>query len=1221
MARPLPEVVRMVRPLAYLLLSVVLAAVAWTVREPDPEAQALSEAKRLQAVLDERSQKLARDAVHHARLIAANGPAAWMLGSATALEQERLRTGTVFLGFINDSLVCWSGQLPADAHAMHQDTSVAQRKLPDAIYLHAGVVQGDLTVHALGPVWLTPAIENRHVKRGFHPSLRSPEALVAQPVPATGPLLTDASGAPLLRIAWRDDALDAGPWILLRLALVLLAAAAGVASVWAAVQRLPGRHHGILRTILFVGCLAAIRWSVLAFVPPAPFDRLPLFDPATYAASFLFPSLGDLVINAILVVVAMAFARREAGLSRTVAPAFRWVPPTWCGLLLAAAWVTDIIIGLVNDSRVDLDLYHVQSLNGTSAAALSGIALLFVAWLMFADLCLRRLVLGNPSWAVWATGAAALAASIVLHHASGVRDTALFLWPVPLILLIAHIRSDRPRFAHAVIGTGILAALSSYVLTKYAREREHRERYVLAEKLSLREDPVVEVLFREVAPKLRIDSTLHRLITTNRPCAAGELDAAVRQVFFGSFWERYDVRVFAFDAQGRARCSADGQTPRSLERISGDFTDPTALADMTDLFFEQGTTEGPYYHARLVVMPDDRAIPGQLVIEMYPRSSAQGMGFPELLLSGEEPITQRADRYAIARYERGILADASNTRGIPLKWTRTIGPEGYAWYVDGGMEYLARTWTKSTVLVMGLPVPSVLDHATTFSYLFALFAALLALLALVRELVHARRLPRPGIGSKVRTALLLFAVTSLVFFGAGAQRLLARQYEQRAENAILEKARSAHAELQQRLADGMVLQPGRSLYLEHILADMSSVLFTDINVYDLHGRLIASSRPQVFSSGLLGPRMDAVAYAHMAVRMASDLVHEESIGTARYRSAYMPLRDRSGKVLGFLSLPSFADQRQQQEERSGVWVAVVNLFVLLFALSILVALFISNWTTRPLDLLKRSLSAVDLQGENKPLSYSGKDEVGQLVEVYNRKVEELRESAEKLARSERESAWKEMARQVAHEIKNPLTPMKLGIQHFQHTWDPHAPDAKVRLDRFTKSMVEQIDVLGRVAGDFSHFAQLSTTRDTIVDVNEVAHGVVALFMGGEQASIGLNTSPALLVRADREHLVRVLNNLIKNALQAIPEGRKGRVDVILKPEGPHALIEVRDNGNGISPADRERIFTPSFTTKSGGTGLGLAMVQRMVEQAGGRVWFETHQGQGTSFFVTLPLHS
>jgi nitrogen fixation/metabolism regulation signal transduction histidine kinase len=345
-----------------------------------------------------------------------------------------------------------------------------------------------------------------------------------------------------------------------------------------------------------------------------------------------------------------------------------------------------------------------------------------------------------------------------------------------------------------------------------------------------------------------------------------------------------------------------------------------------------------------------------------------------------------------------------------------------------------------------------------------------------------------------------------------------------------------------------------------------------------------------------------------------------AIGTAQYRTAYMPLSDRNGKVLAYIALPGFTDQAQQEEERSGVLVAVINLFVLLFALSVLVAVFISNWTTRPLDILKNALSAVGLQGANEPIQYRGDDEVGQLVDVYNRKVEELRESAEKLARSERESAWREMARQVAHEIKNPLTPMKLSIQHFQRTWKTDAPDAVERMERFSQGMVQQIDALSAIAGEFSHFAQMPKAREERLDLAEVARAATELFHSTPGTSVSLtNKGGELLVIADREQLLRVFNNLLKNALQSIPDDQHGRIEVILHSDGKNAIAEVRDNGTGIAEVDQERIFQPNFTTKSGGMGLGLAMVQRIIESAGGRVWFTTRVGKGTTFQVELPL--
>ncbi|HRT54311.1 MAG TPA: ATP-binding protein, partial [Flavobacteriales bacterium] len=205
--------------------------------------------------------------------------------------------------------------------------------------------------------------------------------------------------------------------------------------------------------------------------------------------------------------------------------------------------------------------------------------------------------------------------------------------------------------------------------------------------------------------------------------------------------------------------------------------------------------------------------------------------------------------------------------------------------------------------------------------------------------------------------------------------------------------------------------------------------------------------------------------------------------------------------------------------------------------------------------------------------------------------------------------------------KNPLTPMKLNIQHFQHTWRPDSPDAKERLDRFSDHLVDQIDVLSRIANEFSHFAQMPPAHPTALDLGEVADTVVQLFAHSPGCTVRSRPCGPLPVHADREHLLRVFTNLIKNALQAIPEDRDGRVDVILGMEGAEARAEVRDNGSGIPADAMDQVFVPKFTTKTSGMGLGLPMVKRMVENAGGRVWFTSVEGEGSSFFVALPLRT
>jgi len=1204
----------------FLLLGLLFLGASMGVQEPDPEERLEKERTRLQGRIDQAAQDLEQSAKRWAEAVEQLGGERWMVEHGRALEKERERTGTVLLGFKGDSLVCWTGQ-PAIAPKQLLKESGANLRLPDAVHLHTSAVQGSAVVHALRPLWLSPPIENRYLQRIFHPSLKAPEGLLASFDAAHGPMLKDAAGMDMLRLTWREGALELGSWLLIKLLLVTLGATFLLITLWSwAMERLRLGGGWVIAS-LFILLLAGLRVASLAWIPPAPFDRLPLFDPAVFASSFLFPALGDLLINALLFLVVGMFLQRTVALAPPLPRSPLLAFASWCLLLALAAWVTHVQIALVNDSSIPLDLYHIQGLNGSSVMALLGMVAFLGAWILVADALLGAILPGNKKAMLWTTGAAALALSVVLHHGKGVLDTALFLWPVPLVLLLMVGRLGRLRFVHMVLMVACCAMITAHIVTRHTGLREQRERQVLAERLATRDDPVVEQLFRDVSPALRRDRQMYSLLATQGPCGAGELDRLVRQRFFTGYWERYDVRLFAFGTNGQVLCATDAEPPRSFSGQQNDFTDPSAVADMPDLFIEEQPGRSPFYHARVAVMPEDTLPPGQLIVELYPRSAAQGLGFPSLLLAGEDPLAARTQRYSYARYENRQLVERSGEMRMPLLWTDSLGSEGLRWFEAEGQRRLVKGDPDRTLIVLGLPKAGPLDKATTFSYLFVLFSVVLSLVLGLQAVVAARGLPALGIGAKVRLALVFFAVAGLVFFGLGTQRLLERQYDQRFESSILEKAASVHQELQFRMDGEAPLDRSHTAYLEHMLARLSNVFFTDITVYTTQGRMLATSRPQIFATGLLGVRMDPVAYERMALSGQSAFVHKEAIGTAAYRAAYMPLRDRKGSVLAYIALPGFADQAQQEQERADVLVAVVNLFVLLFALSVLVAVFISNWTTRPLDLLKNALARVGLQEANVPIRYRGDDEIGQLVDVYNRKVEELRESADRLARSERESAWREMARQVAHEIKNPLTPMKLSIQHFQRTWTPDAPDAAARLERFSSGMVEQIDTLSGIASAFSNFAQMPRAQEEDLDLGEVAEAAMSLFDAtpGVRCTLERQHTDKLPVRADREQLLRVFNNLLKNAVQSIPHGREGEICVVLRSADGEAIAEIHDNGSGIAEADKERIFRPNFTTKSSGMGLGLAMVQRMVETAGGRVWFETEEGKGSTFFVALPL--
>lgn len=1171
------------------------------VHEPDADARLSSEAEHLQQRVAEAEQELRLFTGEHAQRITSLGPREWMAHDADVLEQERLRTGTLVKAMLADSTVAWSGDQVNEA----QDST--------CVYLHSEVAVGLLRVRATRPVWTEPRVQNRYLFAGYHPSMRAPRALIAVGSNRPGIDVVQSDGSVLLRAAWLEGAMELGTWLWWRAALMVASVFFFIGALWSFCLRLVGRGWRWRGVVLFLAVMVSMRWITIALGHFAPFDRWPLFDPSIYAAGWWFPSLGDMLINAALIALGALFLLRSARDSGRVSSP--WAVFLLVGSWLAmAAWVTRLIIGLVSDSTLDLDLFRIQDIGAYGMVSLLVSALLMGAWCLTVLAGMRVLTPLPSSSGMAAPCVIAMAVSVILHHLFGVRDTVLFLWPMAALLIFLSGRRSSFGFLRGVLLLAILSGTTTHVITRHMAQRERNERSALADRLALREDPYLDQLFRETAPAIRRDAGLYRLFTSSGYCEANELERQVRQPYFSGYWERFELRLFAYDTLGVLRCATDQEGPRDLLSDTSEF--PVGVADMPDLFADERLGGDLFYHARIAIMPTDSTPPAQLIIELKPRSLSQGVGFPDLLVAGQDKWEKRAEQYAQARYVNGLLMDQRGPVAMNQRWNRPLSDE--TWYEEQGQDYLAKKVSDNVVMVLGLPHRSTADRITTFSYLFTLFG-LLMLIALGAHATIGGTLPDLGIGTKVRAALVLFAITGLVFFGIGSQRLLTHQFQEREEAMSLEKARSVAQELRRRIGDERIERAEYTGHLQYMLSQLSNSYVTDLTLYAPDGRWLSSSRPQMLTSGLLGPRMDHNAYARLAIRGETSFVHQESVGSARFRTAYMPVLDSRGATLAYLALPSFADQARQTEERAQLLVAVVNLFVLLFSLSVLLAVFISNWTTRPLDALKRALASVALRGSNQPIQYRGKDEVGELVAVYNQKVEELRESAERLARSERETAWREMARQVAHEVKNPLTPMKLGIQHFQYTFDAKAPDAKERLDRFTKSMVEQIDTLNGVASAFSQFAQMPAAAPTELDFCEVVRAAVDVFHASPGITIAHEEDGPLPVLADREHMLRVLNNLLKNAVQAIPEEHEGRIAVIARRAGSWARIEVHDNGTGIPEEARERIFTPSFTTKSSGMGLGLAMVKRMVEQAGGRVWFETEEGLGTRFFVELPL--
>ena len=400
------------------------------------------------------------------------------------------------------------------------------------------------------------------------------------------------------------------------------------------------------------------------------------------------------------------------------------------------------------------------------------------------------------------------------------------------------------------------------------------------------------------------------------------------------------------------------------------------------------------------------------------------------------------------------------------------------------------------------------------------------------------------------------------------------------------------------------------------LKEFAHLFNTDISLFSNQGILFNTSEPRLYELGLAASLVNPQAYSDLKENKTSAISVSEKAGNLNYLSLYTPLFNNKKELIGFVNLPYYAKQTDLVNELSGIISAFINVYVILFVISILSGLILAGYITRPLQLIKQQIANITLGKQNEQIKWQSNDEIGKLVSEYNQMLVKLEESATLLAQSERESAWREMAKQVAHEIKNPLTPMKLNLQYLQHLMKNNPDDFKEKFEKASAGIIEQIDSLANIANEFSSFAKFPKTNLQAINLSEVIKSSVLIFENHKNISIKNNISnDKVLVLGDKDQALRVFNNILKNAVQALDEISSPEIEINIEEKESTIIVSIRDNGCGITPEMKLKLFTPNFTTKTTGSGLGLAMVKNIMQGFGGKVWFESEKEKGTSFYL------
>lgn len=463
----------------------------------------------------------------------------------------------------------------------------------------------------------------------------------------------------------------------------------------------------------------------------------------------------------------------------------------------------------------------------------------------------------------------------------------------------------------------------------------------------------------------------------------------------------------------------------------------------------------------------------------------------------------------------------------------------------------------------------------------------------------------------ILVASVLLATISIVQFQNEARAYHQERLE-RKENAIKE-----HINFVLNTTPYKVSRRNMRLIFKDKIHELANIHNLEISIYSLDGQLVQSSRSR-FSIDPKAPPIPAVIIQKVKNAPLKRYVEIKTIDGKKYRASYSEIKDNKFKPLGILNLPYVEDDGFYDTELQKFLLSLSQVYVFMLLVAFVLAYLLSKYITKTLKTISDKINQTDLDQKNEKIVASGSPEINALIRAYNGMVDKLEDSAHKLAQSEREQAWREMAKQVAHEIKNPLTPMRLTVQSFQRKFDPQDPLLPQKLHDFSQTLIQQIDTMSAVASAFSNFATLPAQQNESLNVVEVVEWALHIFNEPYIECHALQ--PELIALIDRTQLIRVVTNLVKNAIQAIPEEQPIKlVRVTVTRRRDEVVLLVGDNGVGIASAYKHQIFEPKFTTKTSGMGLGLSIIKNIIETYHGSLTFRSIPGKGTVFMVRLPV--
>lgn len=1003
------------------------------------------------------------------------------------------------------------------------------------------------------------------------------------------------------------------------------------------------RRRLLTGTLLLIAFFLGVRITDLEYGWFNHQFNLEIFSPSIYAESFLLPSVGDFLLNVLSITWVILFIYtykdkyRLPGWmvrSKTAGLLFHFIL-----LLLFSGigfFMNTLFFGLIYNSKINFDITNIINLSWISWVC---IIILCLVWFnvyliasIFIELTKQLKVTNKERLLLFLV----MFGAYFIYMLCTVFTVFFIAYALFLFTVSYNIYVQRHRFSIGVFAAIFfcLAFISSVKYLKFNDIKERNNRYVIAQRLQSSDDPKIinsiESLGNGISNDLFI-ADYFKSPKYNRDLA---LQNYITKTFLDGYLVPFEHNFYEFNAQDSTVIKGKNVSLQHYRNLV-----KSGSVKISNFFYRLNDTFGYQNYFGIIPIFDDNHILGTLIIELKSLQYNYNSQFPEILIDGKLKNEDDYSNYSFAFYNNNKLIKQAGKYTYKLANTEFKGIVGEPVVVNEpkmGYSHLIFSASKSKIIVISREKIDYIVRLAALSFFFLVFiifsAALYVLIWLLKNIdaswggwfninrslmINANKILYK---TRIQLSIVLSVVATLLIVGWSTFFYIRDEYKQQQEDFIREKIRKVQLSYEKQVyATGIPEPTDQAIMNFNQFADINSAY---LNLYDTEGNLLFTSLPKMYDYGILGTKISSQAFIYLKQLQRSEYSNPvESIGDFTYSSAYAPIRNAQNQTVAYIGLPYYGNEADYQA-KIGLFInTLINIYALVFVAIGILAVFLANQITSPLTFIQESIMKTKLGQKNQPIVWSRHDEIGSLIKEYNKMIAALEESAVKLAKSERESAWREMAKQVAHEIKNPLTPLKLGVQLLEKSWKEKDPNFELKFQRFYKSFIEQIDSLATIASEFSNFAKMPDTKLEKLLLIPIIEQTRDVFINTKNVEIYISnlTSKEVIIHGDKDQLLRSFNNLMKNAIEAANTRDACMIYIKISNDSDYVFVEVVDNGKGIDPDLQEKIFVPNFTTKSSGTGLGLAFVKQAVENAGGTITFKSLDNVGTTFYLSFPL--